>query len=144
MQHLDWEACHFCEIREYLAITKCQRIEYATAYLCITLRNMLTCLLTVALYSLHHRRWVCEHRIIRINKTLESRLLHGLCLQFRMRLRSVSPLLTTTLVEPHAADILQEACRTLYATLICEIAIIRHLIYYSILRFDTHQRPCTA
>ena len=47
VQYLDRERCHLCEISEYLSVTKSERIEDATAYLCISLRNMLACLLTV-------------------------------------------------------------------------------------------------
>ena len=54
------------------------------------------------------------------------------------------PLLTATLIEPHATDVLQETDRTLDTSLIREVTLIAQIINDSLLRLDTHQAPGTA
>ena len=69
--------------------------------------------------------------------------LHGRALQFRMAQPAhlLRPLLAATLIEPHAADVLQETRRTLYPTLVGEVQFIRTVVDDSLPGLNTHQAP---
>ncbi len=105
---------------------------------------MLTGRLAVVLYGFHHRRGVGEHLVVGVDDALKRRGLHSIGNEFRVRLGSIGPLLAASFIEPHAADVLQETCCAVDTALVGEVAVVAHLIYYSVFGFYTHQAPCAA
>ena len=150
MEHVEIEICEILEPCEYLAIAECKTLEDAAAEFAIALRHVLSCLLAILLDGLYHAGWVGEADIVWIDDALEGWLLHGLGNQgavcktrhvFVLGSSLVFPFLAATLVNPHAADVLQESGSALDAALVGEVELVALLIDDGVLGLDAHQTP---
>ena len=111
---------------------------------------MLTGLFTILLDSLYHAGWVGKDSIVRIDDTLEGWLLHCFSNQFAMSQAGlvtvisscrIFPFLAATLVDPHAADILEESGSALDTAFVGEVEFVAMFIDDSLLSLYTHEAP---
>ena len=65
-------------------------------------------------------------------------------IELGVRLRCVGPFLAAALVEPHPADVLQEACGAVNAALVGEVALIAEVVDDGVAGLDAHQAPRAA
>ena len=152
VEHVEVDVGEILQPCKYLAIAESKTLEDAAAEFAIGLRNVLTGLFAILLNRLYHARWVGKAGIVRVDDALEGRLLHGFSYQFCMAQAShillvgcslVFPFLAATLVNPHAADVLQESGSALNAALVSEVELVALLVDNGILGLDTHQTPGT-
>ena len=143
MQHVNLRVGKLLQPVKHLLISHGETVEDAAAGLGVALRHRLVCLAAIFLYRLHHRWRVGKHLVVGVYYAAHGGLLHSLRLQFRVRFRRVGPFLSATLVYPHSADVLQESCRAVYATLVGEVQLDAAVVYYSLLRLYAHQAPCS-
>ena len=150
MEHVDIEICKFLEPCEYLTVAEGKTFEDAAAELAVALRYMLTGLFTILLDSLYHAGWVGKDGIVRIDDTLEGWLLHCFSYQFAMSQTSLVtvisccsffPFLAATLVDPHAADILEESGSALDTAFVGEVEFVAMFVDDSLLSLYTHEAP---
>ena len=150
VEHIEVDVGEILEPCEYLAIAEGKTLEDAAAEFAIALRNMLTGLFAILLDGFYHARWVGKTGIIRVDDALEGWLLHGFSYKFCMTQAShiflvgsslVFPFLAATLVNPHAADVLQESGSALNAALVGEVELIALLVDDGVLGLDAHQAP---
>ncbi len=150
VEHVEFDVCEILQPGENLTITEGKALEDAAAEFAIALRNVLAGLLAILLNRLYHTRWVGKTGVIRVDDALEGRLLHGFCNQLCMTQTLhillvgssfVFPFLSAALVNPHAADILQESGSALNAALVGEVEFITLLVDDGVLGLDTHQAP---
>ena len=136
---------HFFKIAEHLTVTQRQTVEYAAAYLGIAFGYVLTCLCAILLYGSLHVGRIGKHLVVGVYDALKGSSLHCVCQQHTIVRRSlVAPLLAAALKQPHAADILKEACSAFHSALIGEVQFIAASVNYGVLGLNAHKAPCAA
>ena len=151
MEHVDVEVGEVFEPGENLAVAQGQALEDAAAELAVGLGHVLSRTLAIFLDGGYHRRWVGEDGVVGVDEALEGRLLHGLGYQVAVGQQGlvgavgcclVLPLLAATLVDPHAADVLEESGGALDASLVGEVELVALVVDDGVLGLDAHEAPC--
>ena len=98
----------------------------------------------ISLNGRRHGVGIGKHGVIGIDEAPKALGLHGF---FNQRCMAhvaglFLPFAATALIQPHAADVLQEADSARNSSLIGEVTTERLLIDDSLRRFDSHQAPC--
>ena len=144
MQPLDGERSKLFQVAQHLSVAQGKTLEDAACLLLIGLGKRLMRLPTVRFDGFHHTWGIGKAWVVRIDDAAEGGCRHCRLVDVVHVGWRVCPFLTATLQEPHAADVLKEARRALYAAFVGEVILIALLVDDGLLRLDTEQTPSAA